>query len=81
MQARFASNPGNRTRKTSLGCLYAFLTPFFAFGLFFLWTGTHNIRLGKTREGLLVAGLAVVFMAFAGLFLAFGIRSLTLDRG
>lgn len=75
MQADFTPDASRPPHKTRLGCLSAFLTPFFALGLFFLWTGLHNAQQGNTKDGLLVAGFAILFMTVAGLFLVFGIQS------
>jgi len=75
MKASGLHSSNQRTKRTSLGCLYAFLTPFFAFGLFFLWTGLHKLQEGNTKDGWSVVGFAALFITGAGLFLVFGIRS------
>jgi len=75
MAVQFEMNRPGRSGKTNLGCLCLFLTPFFGFGLVFLWIGLREALGGKTREGLLVATVALVFMSFAGMFLWLGIRS------
>lgn len=72
MARTFQTNVTTGKRKTSLGCLFAFLTPLFAIELFFLWGGIRNIQEGK---GWGVAGFAILSLALASAFLMFGIRS------
>jgi len=67
--------PSPHSRKTSLGCLAAFLAPFFASGLIALVAGISMVRKGETKDGLFAAGFGILFITLAGAFLAFGIRS------
>jgi len=68
--------PGSppRTPRTSLGCLAAFLTPFFAAGLYMLWAGVHNLRLNNRPAGWGLLGAGAVFLTLPSLFLAFALR-------
>ena len=66
--------PGQVSSKGALGCLCVFMFPFFAVGLVFLALGVRHIFQGHWREGLPVAGFAVVFLLFSSGFLALGLR-------
>lgn len=74
MDTTLNPTPPLRTQRTRLGCLFAFLTPFFAGGVAALWIGFQKAQAGNTREGLVGMGVGAVFVVFAMAFLAFGNR-------